>query len=299
MHGVSINLLAKNVQSIMSDGREMELLETIDDNDWDVIFLSETWRKEKEEIWKTMKGHLFLGAGWEKGHRGVAIMIHCKHTRGFKKFQAINERLCAVDLEINRNMLRLISTYMPDASYEDAEVEAVYMQLDRLCDNAKQNHMHVILGGDMNAVVGARRPGEENAVGSYTAGSSNERGEWLKHWASLNEMALANTFFNPDINEQWSYVNGGVKRLIDFIITDQRFMDKFTAADTQDVISVGTDHRTVAATVIMENKVCKRRKKQSSDKIRKGWKPKDESEYKSMPVRASVRPKRLRMMIGS
>ena len=87
VHGVSINLLAKNVQSIMSDGREMDLLETIDDNDWDVIFLSETWRKEKEEIWKTTKGHLFLGAGWEKGHIGVAIMIHCKDARGFKKLQ--------------------------------------------------------------------------------------------------------------------------------------------------------------------------------------------------------------------
>ena len=34
--------LAKNVQSIHSDVREMELLEILDDVDWDILLLSES-----------------------------------------------------------------------------------------------------------------------------------------------------------------------------------------------------------------------------------------------------------------
>ena len=34
--------LAKNVQSIHSDVREMELLEILDDIDWDILLLSES-----------------------------------------------------------------------------------------------------------------------------------------------------------------------------------------------------------------------------------------------------------------
>ena len=181
---LELRFLAKN------EMRELELLETLDNSTWDVLFLSETWRTEKEEIWFTEKGHLFLGSGWKRGHRGVAIMIHRRHTWGSKQFQAVNERLCAVDVTISGFRLRLMSPYMPDSTYDDAEAEAMYMQISRLCGKAKNSQMHVIIGGDMNAVIGGRRPGEGNAVGPHATGLSNDRGEWLKNWASLNEMAI-------------------------------------------------------------------------------------------------------------
>ena len=277
---LELRFLAKNVQSIMTEAREIELLETIDDSAWDILFLSETWRTEKEEIWFTEKGHLFLGSGWKQGHRGVAIMIHCRHTKGFKQFQAVSERLCAAAVTIFGYRLRLISPYMPDSTYDDADVEAMYMQMTRLCDNAKHGRMHVIIGGDMNAVVGERRAGEGNAVGPHATRLSNDRGEWLKNWANLNEMAITNTFFNQDLDDQWSYQSGGVRRLLDYIITDSSFLNKFMTSEIRDEIGVGYDHRTVAATAILADRSRRRRDKSSPSKVRKGWKPTNDADYK-------------------
>ena len=120
------------MQSVRSDLREMELFETLTSLCWDVLFLSETWRDDREEIWETDEGHMFLGSGWGGARRGVAIMIHSRHRNGFKQFKAINERLCAVDLHFDGNRVRLISVYMPDSSYDDADVEAIYILIDTL-----------------------------------------------------------------------------------------------------------------------------------------------------------------------
>ena len=94
-----LRILAKNAQSIYNDIREIELLETLDDIEWDILLMSETWRKTKQEIWKTERGHLFLGSGWDAGHKGVAILIHRRHTKTFKGFMPESERICAVDLD--------------------------------------------------------------------------------------------------------------------------------------------------------------------------------------------------------
>ena len=277
-----LKCLAKNVQSIKSDLREIELFECLVDLSWDILLLNETWRTEREEIWKTAQGHLFLGSGWKNGQGGVAIMSHSKQTRGFKSFQAVSERVCAADVDIFGNKLRFISTYMPDSSYDDAEVESTYLQLDRLCDKAKMLRRHIIMGGDMNAIAGKCTPGEEKVVGPHVEGESNVRGEWLKSWAGLNEIAITNTFFNQNLSEQWSYKNGDDRKLLDYILTDQTFLEKFKKAEIQDIISVGADHRTVTTTITLTRPCRKHSRKSKTNRIGKGWKPKDDVEYKRM-----------------
>jgi exonuclease III len=265
-----LKFLAKNVQSILSDGRELELLETIDDIQWDIFFISETWRKSKEEIWKSSKGHLFLGSGWAEGHRGVAIMIHRRHVRGFKGFHAVSERACAADVYIHGTRLRFISAYMPDSSYDLAEVEATYNQLDMLCNRAKQIHRRIVLGGDMNAVVGRSRPGEEPIVGPHGFGSRNARGEWLTNWAGLQDLAFTNSFFSTPDGERWSYSSGGVQRLIDCILVDQKARDQITEANIEDTIGIGADHRTATASLILDDLTTNQPKNKKIQKGRPG-----------------------------
>ena len=127
---MNMKIKAKNVQSILSDDQELELIETFNDLDCDVLLITETWRKEKEEIWKTPDGHMFLGSGWQGGHRGVAILLHRRLAKGFKGFYPTSERACAVDVDIQGAKVRLIAAYMPDCSDDDADIEAAYCQLD-------------------------------------------------------------------------------------------------------------------------------------------------------------------------
>ena len=87
-----LKILTKNVQSILSEDRERDLLEEIETFSWDILLLTETWRIDKEEVWITGRGHMFLGAGWAHGRRGVAIVLHRRHKSGFKALQATSER---------------------------------------------------------------------------------------------------------------------------------------------------------------------------------------------------------------
>eukprot|EP00973_Karenia_brevis_P041125 5690450-Karenia_brevis.AAC.1 len=74
-------------------------------------------------MWETSDGHLFCGSGGSIGQRGVAILIHNSLARGVKAFHAINDRLCAVDLNVAGVKYRFICAYMPHTGQADAAVE--------------------------------------------------------------------------------------------------------------------------------------------------------------------------------
>ena len=116
--------------SLQTEAREDELFAELAITDWDIVLLSETWRGAKEEVWKTSEGHLFIGSGGTLGRRGVAVIIHRRLATGFKAFHAVNERLCAVDIDIKGTKCRFISAYMPHLDYDDIFVEAIYKELD-------------------------------------------------------------------------------------------------------------------------------------------------------------------------
>ena len=224
-------------------------------------------------------------------------MIHSRIKNSFVCFRAINERLCAADLHIGGNKVRLISVYMPDSSNDDAEVEAIYILIDVLIEEARKLGMSVIIGGDMNAVVGKPRPGEEKIVGPYVQESSKERGDWLKNWASSNTLAITNTFFNQDVPDQWSYRNGDRRWLIDFILTDQGMTNRFTTAEVQDAISIGSDHRSIVATLTLtqpSRKRCKRNKPEPA----KAGNLETTASSNAQSLKACVTPKQLDPISG-
>ena len=119
---ISLKIMAKNVLSILSDGRELKLIETFNEVDCDALLISETWRKDKEEIRKPPEGHMFLGSGWQGGHRGVATILHKRIAIGFKGSYPASERAGAVDVDIRGAKVRFLAAYLPDSSYDDADV---------------------------------------------------------------------------------------------------------------------------------------------------------------------------------
>ena len=63
------------MQSIQGPERLQELIEELKTIDWDTIFVTETWRAEREEVFDLAGGHLFVGSGGQRGSRGVAILV--------------------------------------------------------------------------------------------------------------------------------------------------------------------------------------------------------------------------------
>ena len=116
--GLHFTALLKNVMSIMTEEREQILFSELEVVDWDIVLLNETWRPSKEEIWTTSR-HLFLASGGTRGSNGVAVLLHRRWVKGFRAFHAISERLCALDVDIQKKRFRFIVVYMPTSWHQD------------------------------------------------------------------------------------------------------------------------------------------------------------------------------------
>ena len=114
--------------------------------------------------------------------RGVAIILHKRIASGFKGVYPASKRAGAVDVDIGGAKVRFVAAYLPDSSYDDADVEATYCQLDGFCSKAPQAKRNIVIGGDLNVKIGKRGLGEDSMVGPYSAGSRNARGDLLTNW---------------------------------------------------------------------------------------------------------------------
>ena len=284
--------MGKNLQSIQTDEREDELLAELENLDWDIVLLNETWRSQTQERWKTNEGHIFCGSGGTEGSKGVAILLHRKWSQGFKAFHAISNRLCSVDCSISGSPCRLISAYFPHGGHDDEEVEGLYSEINKCVDGARRQNRTCIMMGDCNAVLGERQEGDdEESVGMYGLGCRNERGNLLAQWASSQRMTVANTCFEKSIEEQWTHINGNSKRQIDFGFICIRKKDWLVDAGADDSIGVGSDHRSVYMILAMPRSRGRSKKKHLQNKNLKGWKAKDNDKYqKELDSKISLIP---------
>ena len=190
---------------------------------------------------------MLCGAGFKKGEQGGAILIHQRWASGFNAFHAISGRICAVDINIGGNALRVIAVYMPHGGCDDTEVEGVYTQLASVVCGSRRIRRACILLGDWNAVVGARQAGdEEDTVGNHGgAGARNGRDEWLVNWASSQRLTIAATLFERRDDDSWTYRNGHVVRQLDYCLMDVGCHSWATDAGAADLIGVGADHRAI------------------------------------------------------
>ena len=241
-----VKIFGKNLQSIQAVAREDELLAELEVFDWDILFLSETWREQQQERWKTKDGHIFCGSGGNSGSKGVAIILHRRWSKGFKAFYAISDRVCAVDCKISGQLCRLISVYFPHGGYDDEAVEGMYADVDKVIRGARRQKRTCILLGDWNAVVGPWQEGDDqDSVGFHGVGCRNERGSCLARWAGMQQLTIANTIMEKDFEEQWTHSNGGIKRQIDFALICTSKADWMHDAGANEMIGIGKDHRTV------------------------------------------------------
>ena len=108
-------------------------------------------------------------------------------------------------MDIFGDRSRIISTYLPDGSYDDATVEITYNKFDQLYDGAKAKQRQVILGGDLNVMIGRRQPDDADCIGPHDVGRRNARGAWLTSWASMHNLIFTSSFFEIPMEKNSSY----------------------------------------------------------------------------------------------
>ena len=110
-----------------------------------------------------------------------------------------------------------------------------------------------IIGGDFNAELGPGKGSECKSVGKHTLNESNKRGDWLKSWLMLNDHSALNTMFRKTPQKQTSFVSPkGKEKQIDYILTKRRYLKNVKDVEANDMIHMGSDHRCVMATFLID-----------------------------------------------
>ena len=231
----------------MTEARLDLILEEVAQRHWDVLVLVETWREAVREEFVMESGHSFYGSGGSKGRCGVGFIVHERH--GDTSFKSVNERLAAVSIVNDMQAWSIFAVYMPHSGHADHEVEALQEQISNLLSESRRRRFDCVLAGDFNAQVGSQSILDDCSVlGPHAFRSRTSRGDMLVQWCTLNNLALANTFFNHGDVEPWTYRNDKFLSQLDYIIVDKRLMRCLVTCMVCPDIDTGSGHRAVLGT---------------------------------------------------
>ena len=251
---ICLSVYSKNCRSLKSDTDVGELLEELKYVQWDAILLNETWRVEPREEWDTEEGHRFFATGCPQGRRGVAVLLHRRWKRNVINVERISERLMYIDLRtwIGKT-LRLIPAYFPDSTYPDEQVHVVYDALAEVLRSGKKEKACVLVGADMNAVLGDdRTSGRYSSMGKWAIGSQNARGQWAATWTSSQHLHVLNSRFKKGPEKLFTYTApSGERKQLDYFLGDKYLMRNVMDVEATQDIDLGSDHNCLKLRILL------------------------------------------------
>ena len=109
-----------------------------------------------------------------------------------------------------------------------------------------------IVGGGFNAELGPGYGVERTSVGPHTLNEGNKRGDWLKHWLMMQNFTAFNTMHRKTLGKQTAYRSPkGTEKQIEYILIKRRHLKYSKDAEANDMIRIGSDHRCVMATFVI------------------------------------------------
>ena len=149
--------------------------------------ISESRRPGTAELWMTLQGHIYMGAGRFPNKHGVRKLLNRRWNNKTNWTDYISERAIAVSITVNSQPVLLMSVYNQSHSgYADHHVEKAYRAIEQ---HTKPKRFIQIVGGDFNAELGLGIGLERSSVCRYTLNDGNKRGDWMKQWVMLQRFA--------------------------------------------------------------------------------------------------------------
>ncbi|KAK6725496.1 hypothetical protein RB195_004057 [Necator americanus] len=136
--------------------------------------------------------------------------------------------------------LTIFVVYAPTSSYEEEEVEAFHMDLEKFYQ--EDHAFYKVIVGDFNAKVGPRRTPEELHIGTHGL-QWNDQGERLSEFIMTTKTIHGNSQFQKPSSLRWTWESpgGGYRNEIDHIIVNKRFC--LTDVGVVPKFYTGSDHR--------------------------------------------------------
>nr|CDJ81944.1 Endonuclease exonuclease phosphatase domain containing protein [Haemonchus contortus] len=221
---------------------------------YDVIGLTETRRhRPLHAVFETGE-ELFLGTCDSKGVGGVGVLVNTHLAMNTKAYvRTLSCSYESLTTRIGRLRLRrcgstpaliIFVAYAPTSSYEEEQLEAFYMDLERLY---REDHTFFkVIDGDFNAKIGPRKTAEELLIGTHRV-EWNEQGERLSEFIMTTHTIHGNSQFQKRSQLRWTWGSPGGQfhNEIDHIIFNRRFC--LTDVAVVPKFYTGSDHRLLRA----------------------------------------------------
>nr|CDJ93569.1 Endonuclease exonuclease phosphatase domain containing protein [Haemonchus contortus] len=228
-----------NAQTLASEACIEDLMMQVRKIKYDVIGLTETRRhRPLHAVFETGE-ELFLGTCDSRGVGGVGVLVNTHLTMNIDSYESLTTRIGRLRLRRCGSIpaLTIFVAYAPTSSYEEEELEAFYMDLERLY---REDHTFFkVIVGDFKPKIGPRRTAEELHIGIQW----NEQGEKLPEFMMSTHIIHGNSQFQKPSHLRWTWESpaGQIHSEIDHIIFNRRFC--LTDVAVVPKFYTGSDHR--------------------------------------------------------
>ncbi|VDL66817.1 unnamed protein product [Nippostrongylus brasiliensis] len=205
---------------------------------------SETKRKDPLSCTWSDGTAVFLGSRKAQSTSGgVGFIVAPGFAKYITSVTFHSHRLGVLTATTSKGMVSIIQAYAPTADSSEELHEEFYEELQDLIRSQKSNC--IIVGGDFNARIGPRRPGER-FIGPNSAEIRNDTGEMLANFCETLHLYHGNSHFFKPPNRRWTHCspNGQHLHELDHIMCNRKV---FTDVGVVPSFNTGSDHRLLRA----------------------------------------------------
>lgn len=275
-----------NVGSLPS--RSRELADLLKRRKINIACVQETkWIGEKSK--EIEEGYKLVYYGVCKKN-GVGIIFDENCKKNIVEVNRISDRMMAVKVLINEEIVNIISAYAPQVGCKNEEKDEFWNIFDRTMENIPENEK-LWIGADLNGHIGKDNSGFERAHEGHVFGVRNVEGERILESAEAADLVIANSCFSKRDEHLITYKSGGNNSQIDFVMTRKAERKHLKNCRVIPGEAITTQHRLVVCDIeLRTKKVKKARKKDPNIRI---WKLKGASK-RLYCVRVSRRREQLK-----
>ncbi|KAK6728508.1 hypothetical protein RB195_005881 [Necator americanus] len=147
---------------------------------------------------------LFLGTCDGRGVGGVGVLVNTSMAKNIDSFEQLTTRIERLRARRYDSMpaLTIFLAYAPTSSYEEQEIEAFCMDVEKLYREDHTFYKAII--GDFNAKVGPRRTPGEFHIGTHDL-QWNEQGERFSEFIMTTKTIHGNSQFQKPSSLRWMW----------------------------------------------------------------------------------------------